>query len=192
MVLLGILLSSLFLQFFSEVWETRVWIPSKLKFFFQASFLKSLELPLACEGPLFTWMSFYDNLWFIYLKKKYTSLCRGKWGAREQNAMASGSAQPGCFVPESSALIVKLPPVSHTISFNLSISLSFLRTRNATPSFHVPSVISIWKIRTNLLVPSCALCSTPSYHYPSVEVRDQLTSKWFFFFNYWLSEFCTL
>ena len=138
--------TSVFTSFTILLWSVRDTglNPVEAKFFFQASSLKILELPLPCEGPLFTWMSFVWQPRFIYLKKKnrYTSLCRGKWGAREQNAMASGSAEPGCFVPESSALIVKLPPVSHTISFNLSISLSFLRTRNATPSFYVPSVIS--------------------------------------------------
>ena len=128
--------------------------PVEAEIFFQASFLKFLKLPPPCEGPLFTWMLFVWQPRFIYLKKKipYASLCRGKWGAREQSAMASGIAEPGCFVPESSALIVKLPPVSHTISFNLSISLSFLRTRNATPSFHVPSVISqsLEALRSNM------------------------------------------
>ena len=176
--------------------------PVEAKFFFQASFLKFLELPLPCEGPLFTWMSFVWQPRFIYLKKKipYTSLCRGKWGAREQNAMASGSAEPGCFVPESSALIVKLPPVSHTISFNLSISLSFLRTRNATPSFHVPSVISqsLEALRSNMEnknQPSCSiLCFVLNTFLPLPICWSSWSADFqvVLFFNYWLSEFCTL
>ena len=184
------------------MWETRVWIPSKLKFFSRLLFWSFLS----CRPPARVLSSlechFYDNLWFIYLKKKipYASLCRGKWGAREQSAMASGIAEPGCFVPESSALIVKLPPVSHTISFNLSISLSFLRTRNATPSFHVPSVISqsLEALRSNMEnknQPSCSiLCFVLNTFLPLPICWSSWSADFqvVLFFNYWLSEFCTL
>ena len=68
--------TSLFTSFTILLWSVRDTglNPVEAKFFFQASSLKILELPLPCEGPLFTWMSFVWQPRFIYLKKKIVTL----------------------------------------------------------------------------------------------------------------------